>query len=144
MDKNFIELLTWIIALEITKDQQSKGVDHQNIFRKICDSLSKEYNISFNHDDPFSESRIKLGKKMINFYNDHFMETSDDERGDGKKLIEFPIMTGKYYNEFRELNMIGGGAFGKVYRALNLLDHKDYAIKKVGLYGTRYSLNIFN
>jgi hypothetical protein len=37
MDKNFIELLIWIIAYEFTKDHGTKD-DHQKVFQKICES----------------------------------------------------------------------------------------------------------
>jgi hypothetical protein len=136
MDENFIELLIWIIASQIINDHRSNRSDHQKVFRKIRDSLAKEYNIRVNSDDSLSESRIQLGKKMIDFYYDHFMEGSDDGGSDAHvKLIDIPLMTGKYANEFINLNMIGNGAFGNVYRAENVLDHQEYAVKSVSLYG---------
>jgi hypothetical protein len=140
MNENFIELLIWIIAYEISKDHGSKNVHCNNVFRKICNLMSEEYNIKFNNNDPLNESRIELGKKMINYYQSHFTVVSDnDSYGDGAmKFIKFPLMNGKYDNEFKQLNMIGNGSFGNVYRAVNILDRQEYAIKKVPLYGNEY------
>ena len=39
----------------------------------------------------------------------------------------------RYENEFIEMEMIGKGGFGTVYRALNKIDGQEYAIKKVHL-----------
>jgi hypothetical protein len=123
-----------MIARETTKDQQSKD-DEQKVFRKMCQSLS-EYNIRIN-EDCLTDSHIKLGKNMINFYYNHFTVMSNNDSSDGTiKLIEFPLINGKYDIEFRELELIGGGAFGKVFKTENVLDHEKYAIKQVQLNGT--------
>jgi len=45
---------------------------------------------------------------------------------------------GRYKNEFQELEWIGGGTFGQVYKALNILDEQSYAVKKVEIKGTRF------
>ncbi|RUS23829.1 kinase-like domain-containing protein [Jimgerdemannia flammicorona] len=39
----------------------------------------------------------------------------------------------RYYTEFEELELLGRGGFGTVYKARNLLDEQIYAIKKVRL-----------
>jgi len=41
----------------------------------------------------------------------------------------------KYEQEFKELEKIGEGGFGQVYKALNLFDGQNYAVKKVRLKG---------
>jgi hypothetical protein len=108
------------------------------VFRKICHLLSesKDYNIRITNDGPLSESHIELGKKMIDFYNDHFIEQSVDGDNGTMKLIDIPLSNGKYERDFRVITIIGNGTFGNVYRAVNVLDHKEYAIKKVSLYST--------
>ncbi len=135
MDESLIQLLIWIISYEITKDRGSK--DNQQIaFRRMSHLISEECNNLINIDDPLSESRIKLGMEMIHFYHDHFTEESNGTM----KLIEseIPLMNGRCKREFRDMTIIGNGAFGKVFRAVNVLDHKEYAIKEVPLYGTGF------
>ncbi|KAL2916204.1 hypothetical protein HK105_204295 [Polyrhizophydium stewartii] len=44
-----------------------------------------------------------------------------------------PPAASRYRTEFEELERLGRGGFGVVYRARNLLDGQDYAIKKVKL-----------
>lgn len=50
-------------------------------------------------------------------------------------LNDIPLSNGKYEKDFKEITMIGDGSFGNVYRAMYVLDYKEYAIKKVPLYG---------
>lgn len=40
---------------------------------------------------------------------------------------------GRYKNEFTELECIGRGAFGTVYKVLNRIDNLEYAVKKIKL-----------
>ncbi len=42
-------------------------------------------------------------------------------------------LRGRYVNEFQQLEMIGQGGFGKVYKAKNKLDSNTYAIKKIAI-----------
>jgi effector-binding domain-containing protein len=141
MNLDFIELLTWMIAGEMIKDDESKRDDHFKIFGEICNFLSSQYDIEFKSKGPLSESHIGLANKMIDYYKTHFVQVSHDKSDPGGdiKLINFTLMNGKYNTEFRELKMIGGGSFGNVYKALNQLDHQEYAIKKVALYGNQYN-----
>lgn len=41
--------------------------------------------------------------------------------------------TSRYENDFEELQLLGKGAYGSVFRARNKLDGRDYAIKKIRL-----------
>ncbi len=42
----------------------------------------------------------------------------------------------RYEQEFKELELIGSGSFGKVYKVINSLDRQHYAIKKINFEGT--------
>jgi hypothetical protein len=141
--ENFIQLLIWIIANEITKDQGSKD-DREKEFREIRNLLSKKYNIHNERnglDDGPDHESIKFAAEIIDLYYNRFAERTDD--GDDNttlKLIsekEFRLMNGKCGKEFGILTIIGYGASGNVYKAVNMLDHEEYAIKKVSLKGTK-------
>jgi hypothetical protein len=122
--ENFIQLLIWIIANEITKDQGSKD-DREKVFRGIRNLMSKIYNIPGDSDDPDDES-IKFGVEMIDLYYNRFAERTDD--GDDNRALklisekELRLMNGKCDKEFGKLTIIGSGAFGNVYRAVNAVD----------------------
>jgi hypothetical protein len=131
MDHNLIQLLIWIISREITKENGSEDDDHNNVFRKICNLLSEEYNIRVNND-PLIDSRIDLALKMINFYYNHFGEGSDGD----ELLMNFPILNGKY-DAFINHIQIAEGTYG-VYRVEDVTDNHHYAVKKVPLYGITY------
>jgi serine/threonine protein kinase len=42
---------------------------------------------------------------------------------------ELPAST--YLAEYKELSLLGGGAFGKVYKAQNHLDQQEWAVKQI-------------
>jgi alpha-tubulin suppressor-like RCC1 family protein len=41
----------------------------------------------------------------------------------------------RYEQEFKELELIGSGSFGKVYKVINFLDRQHYAVKKINFEG---------
>jgi hypothetical protein len=43
--------------------------------------------------------------------------------------------TNKYISDFKELELIGEGSFGKVYKVFNRLDQQQYAIKMISFEG---------
>ncbi len=50
----------------------------------------------------------------------------------------------RYISDFKELELIGQGGFGKVYKVLNRLDQQQYAIKMISFEGIfRLFLEIF-
>ena len=48
---------------------------------------------------------------------------------DGIPLIRYS----RYQSEFRELEPLGRGGFGSVFRVANVLDSREYAVKKVSI-----------
>jgi len=130
MNENLIELLIWIISYDLTQSGDSD--EHQRIFRDLHGLISQKYKLS-KHDwdsdiNKIYKSHIEMGNKMMNFYYSHFTEIS-------VKLIE-KLQNGKYENEFQELNIIGKGTYGSVFKAKNTLDNVEYAVKKVKYDGT--------
>jgi hypothetical protein len=140
MNRNFIQLMCWLIAYDITKDKTKD--EHKRLFRNIYDYISNMYKIeSQSHsvqykkrktDDTFEDHR-ELGNKMINFYHSHFESASHDTM-----LFVERLQNGKYDYEFKQLEMIGSGNFGSVFKAKNLIDDEHYAIKKVQINGTTF------
>ncbi|KAJ3038504.1 hypothetical protein HK097_003155, partial [Rhizophlyctis rosea] len=67
-----------------------------------------------------------------------------------KKLTTSPSplcsspLSSRYKREFEELNCLGRGGFGVVYRAMNRLDGQEYAVKKVRLTSHPEDLSLFN
>ncbi|XP_055355847.1 eukaryotic translation initiation factor 2-alpha kinase-like [Paramacrobiotus metropolitanus] len=51
----------------------------------------------------------------------------------GQGPDHFVLMPSRYQEEFEELNLIGHGGFGRVYRARNRVDGQEYAVKKIRL-----------
>ena len=54
------------------------------------------------------------------------------------------LVESRYKREFEELNCLGRGGFGVVYRAMNRLDGQEYAVKKVRLTSHPEDLSLFN
>ncbi len=51
-------------------------------------------------------------------------------------LGEIFKQNGRYENEFKETaDSIGCGAFGAVFKAQHMIDDREYAIKKIKVYG---------
>jgi serine/threonine protein kinase len=50
-----------------------------------------------------------------------------------------PLSLSRYQREFRQVRLLNSGSFGHVYQATNLMDGRDYAIKRVAFGATGYS-----
>jgi hypothetical protein len=132
MNQNLVELLIWILSYELT--EYGDNDEHKNFFREIYDLIKqkyakiekKEWDLEMNN---IYKSHMELGNKMINFYYSHF---TDDitSANNSLKFIE-RLQNGKYMSEFEELNLIGNGTYGSVFKAKNRFDKMEYAIKKV-------------
>jgi translation initiation factor 2-alpha kinase 3 len=49
----------------------------------------------------------------------------------GERQNAFSATPSVYLNEYQELELLGRGGYGQVYKALNKLDNQEYAIKKI-------------
>ena len=54
-------------------------------------------------------------------------------------MEEHPLSLSRYQREFKELGRLASGSFGDVYRAVNILDGRDYAVKRVSFHAVGYS-----
>lgn len=50
------------------------------------------------------------------------------------------LFTSRYELDFKELEFIAAGGFGVVYKARNILDNNEYAIKKIVIRYVKLSL----
>ena len=56
------------------------------------------------------------------------------QNGSGyNEFTENKLIFSRYFTEFIEIGKLGSGGFGSVYKAKNILDNNEYAIKKIHL-----------
>jgi serine/threonine protein kinase len=48
--------------------------------------------------------------------------------------LHYILDTGRFKKKFKDIKLIGEGGFGKVYKATNYVDRKEYAIKVIRLH----------
>jgi hypothetical protein len=48
--------------------------------------------------------------------------------------LHYILDTGRFKKKFKNITLIGKGGFGRVYKATNYVDRKDYAIKVIRLH----------
>lgn len=110
--------------------------DGKNIlFKKICKYLHKIGII----DDPKSYSdHQQVLRKLYTDYMTHVIgKMSSDRKSKSLKWMDdkldnkIQVINSQYSNAFIELEKIGNGGFGEVYKSYNYIDAKKYAIKKV-------------
>jgi translation initiation factor 2-alpha kinase 1 len=81
----------------------------------------KKLQRSHSNEDFSSHSHNSISGKMV-FVNDG--QKSEN-------LIHNELIFSRYSSDFKELEKLGRGGFGSVFRAKNILDDNDYAIKKI-------------
>jgi len=119
--------------------------DNTKLFKKICDYL---YNVGVLDDPKMYSKNNKKIRKLYREYLCKIMMQSKDKKdrelqlltsGENKITVNnkteiqegFQIIHSQYSNNFIELEKIGEGGFGEIYRTYHNLDAQLYAIKKV-------------
>lgn len=109
----------------------------KNLFGPMCEYLHSLAIIDDNEifSNKYSDIRyfyITYFKKLLLKYNEPSKKLVDDD----KILTQYnsDLIGSRYSTDFIELDKIGNGSFGIVYKAKNKLDNANYAIKKIPLY----------
>ena len=115
-----------------------KLTDNVKLFKKICTYLHK-IGIIDN-----IKSYSKNNQKIRQLYNEYLSKILTQSKShklikdkenemiiDDVKETSFQLMHSQYSNNFMELEKIGDGGYGEVYRSFNNIDGQIYAIKKV-------------
>lgn len=99
--------------------------NYRKDFGKILDGVINEVNLDY-------PARSKSPTALV-------AENRNHQNGPGFSMGWANNTTGggdsTYFQQYRELNMVGKGGYGKVYRVLNLVDNQHYAIKKMNFTG---------
>lgn len=106
-----------------------------NLFQKICRYLNKigvlEDKISY------SEDKKQIRKLYIDYLSQIIQQVNPRKKknlitvDDSKITNSLAITNSQYSNAFLELEKIGNGGFGEVFKTYNYIDAQLYAIKKI-------------
>jgi hypothetical protein len=135
MDVNFIEILIWLISYEISHHE----CEQKQYFQKIYHLLNESF-IKRDHKQLIFDDYKVIAHKIRNFYKSHINYSLSLKSTN--ELIK-RLQNDKYRSEFEQLNVIGNGAYGQVFKVKNLLDNDHYAIKKIPLKGNVYNRLIY-
>ncbi|CAH7272257.1 eukaryotic translation initiation factor 2-alpha kinase 1 [Phodopus roborovskii] len=113
---------------------------HSNrVFKLLCQTFIRMGLLSsFTCSDEFSSLRQQHNTALAHLMRAAKERVHQDPCEDnsymqkiGYKEILFKAQTSRYLNEFEELDILGKGGYGSVYKVRNKLDGQHYAIKKI-------------
>jgi serine/threonine protein kinase len=124
-----------IVLLEITFG------NNNFLFNKITDYLISSKLIDGDiTSDEYLNARTKLFN-LINNLNSQIL-INDNNENTSQKIVSFNNTKLNAYNKtFYELDLLGSGAFGNVYKVQHKIDNELYAIKKVFITDDLIELN---
>src|SRR5262249_47125323 len=112
-------------------------------FQSFCEYYNKYYN-SFSKrfklipQKTFTIQALnaykELGMKIKQFYDIQIKKS---------EIVWNHSDNGKYRREFEEIELLGKGGYGYVYKAKNVIDKRTYAIKMVKMKGNIMYFNTF-
>lgn len=128
MNNNFIQLLCWLMAYEITSDDGERN-KHQRTYNNIYDFVRRNFmtkteseTCSNNFDD-----HKEMGNKFIKIY--YSLPAKDSE-----KLTD-QLEDIKIGRDLKIKKLIGEGSFGYAFEVIHIIDNERYAIKMIQLKG---------
>ncbi|XP_078096732.1 eukaryotic translation initiation factor 2-alpha kinase 1 [Mustelus asterias] len=113
-----------------------------SLFKLLCQKLAGMHLISpITFSDEFSTVRLQHNQTFTNLlkaarnglYRQRHATNGDAPALNPCRTKETLLQgqTSRYLNEFEEIERLGKGSYGKVYKVRNKLDHQLYAIKKI-------------
>ncbi len=108
--------------------KQIYGINRITLNEKGLEKPSKRLNLMARFKSRYIDSWIKKDTLEFEGYSETF---------DYLKSLSHPVFEtlSRYKSEFKELELIESGGFGKVYKVINCLDRKQYAVKIILLRG---------
>lgn len=125
------------ILLATLIEKMCQIVDDKNVlFKKICSYLHEIGVIS--DEEIFTDDQSVIRKLYGDYLVKIMQKFCDDKNVIGNKnslteqrTADIQIINSRYAGNFCEIEKIGKGGFGAVYKAYNYVDEQLYAIKKV-------------
>lgn len=114
--------------------------DNIILFKKICGYLHK---IGLLEDPSIYSDK---NQNIRNLYNDYLMEIIGRIGKKKTALLcdekKLQIMNSHYASNFIEIEKLGNGGFGEVYKTYNQIDTQQYAIKKIPFFDVNDPNNV--
>uniref|UniRef100_F6TCR0 non-specific serine/threonine protein kinase n=1 Tax=Ciona intestinalis TaxID=7719 RepID=F6TCR0_CIOIN len=108
----------------------------KQLFDILCKKLEKLNVMSpVAYMDEYASVRVEYKTSFYNLIQSSLLSFhanclySVEEKVNPKDVFNFGAS--RYKEEFEEIEVIGAGAFGKVFRVLNKMDGQEYAVKKI-------------
>jgi alpha-tubulin suppressor-like RCC1 family protein len=121
-------------TLKVPKETESKSFDDIfNLYFGITYKTLNLCNKELNKKENILKTQVRLEE------NGHKVIANKTEYNLGSAVNRFSSQSSetlsRYKSDFEELELIGSGYFGKVYKVLNCLDQQQYAVKTIFLRG---------
>ncbi|XP_005397956.1 PREDICTED: eukaryotic translation initiation factor 2-alpha kinase 1 isoform X2 [Chinchilla lanigera] len=137
------QLLLVSLLEHLSHVHETNPVRSKQVFKLLCQTFIKMGLLSsFTCSDEFSSLRLHHNRAIT-----HLMRSAKERVRQGScednsymqkirsREIAFEAQTSRYLNEFEELDILGKGGYGRVYKVRNKLDGQHYAIKKILIKG---------